>query len=135
MEELSGPVVGIALVLASVFVPTAFIPGITGRLYQQFALTIAISVILSALQCAHAQPGARWSVAATKIRGRRPQAPRTSREIFWTHSSLWERSTNGFVRWSHAVIRKGALVMVLLVLFGLGAFFFGNRLPSQLYAG
>src|SRR4030081_244168 len=48
MEELSGPVVGIALVLASVFVPTAFIPGITGRLYQQFALTIAISVILSA---------------------------------------------------------------------------------------
>jgi len=45
MEELSGPVVGIALVLASVFVPTAFIPGITGRLYQQFALTIAISVI------------------------------------------------------------------------------------------
>src|SRR5246500_2623219 len=48
MKELSGPVVGIALVLASVFVPTAFIPGITGRLYQQFALTIAISVILSA---------------------------------------------------------------------------------------
>src|SRR6266481_5020356 len=48
MKELSGPVVGIALVLASVFVPTAFIPGITGRLYQQFALTIAISVMLSA---------------------------------------------------------------------------------------
>src|SRR6202042_1746914 len=41
MDELSGPVVGIALVLASVFVPTAFIPGITGRLYQQFAVTIA----------------------------------------------------------------------------------------------
>jgi HAE1 family hydrophobic/amphiphilic exporter-1 len=48
MSELSGPVVGIALVLASVFVPTAFIPGITGRLYQQFAVTIAISVMLSA---------------------------------------------------------------------------------------
>jgi len=48
MKELSGPVVGIALVLASVFVPTAFIPGITGRLYQQFAMTIAISVMLSA---------------------------------------------------------------------------------------
>src|SRR6202167_3540766 len=48
MEELSGPVVGIALVLSAVFVPTAFIPGITGRLYQQFAVTIAISVILSA---------------------------------------------------------------------------------------
>src|ERR1019366_6834535 len=48
MDELTGPVVGIALVLSAVFVPTVFIPGITGRLYQQFALTIAISVIVSA---------------------------------------------------------------------------------------
>src|ERR1700685_974381 len=47
MEEISGPVVGIALVLSAVFIPTAFIHGITGRLYQQFAVTIAISVILS----------------------------------------------------------------------------------------
>src|ERR1700756_3949948 len=56
MEELSGPVVGIALVLASVFVPTAFIPGITGRLYQQFALTIAISVMLSAFNALTLSP-------------------------------------------------------------------------------
>src|SRR6266481_4634345 len=48
MEEISGPVIGIALVLSAVFIPTAFIPGITGRLYQQFAVTIALSVILSA---------------------------------------------------------------------------------------
>src|SRR5258708_29138552 len=47
MEEVSGPVIGIALILAAVFVPTAFIPGITGRLYQQFALTIAVSMLLS----------------------------------------------------------------------------------------
>ena len=46
MEEISGPVVGIALVLSAVFIPTAFIPGITGRLYQQFAVTIAISVLI-----------------------------------------------------------------------------------------
>ena len=44
MEEVSGPVIAIALILAAVFIPTAFIPGITGRLYQQFAVTIAISV-------------------------------------------------------------------------------------------
>src|SRR5207245_11691113 len=56
MTELSGPVVGIALVLASVFVPTAFIPGITGRLYQQFAMTIAISVILSAFNALTLSP-------------------------------------------------------------------------------
>src|SRR5205807_3441842 len=48
MEEITAPVVGIALVLSAVFIPTAFIPGITGRLYQQFAVTIAVSVILSA---------------------------------------------------------------------------------------
>src|SRR5580700_4111609 len=56
MEELSGPVIGIALVLSAVFVPTAFIPGITGRLYQQFAVTIAISVILSAFNALTLSP-------------------------------------------------------------------------------
>src|SRR5467141_3172791 len=56
MEELSGPVVGIALVLSAVFVPTAFIPGITGRLYQQFAVTIAVSVILSAFNALTLSP-------------------------------------------------------------------------------
>src|SRR6202044_3101966 len=56
MEEISGPVVGIALVLSAVFVPTAFIPGITGRLYQQFAVTIAISVILSAFNALSLSP-------------------------------------------------------------------------------
>ena len=48
MEEVTGPVIAIAVILSAVFVPTAFIPGITGQLYQQFAVTIAISVILSA---------------------------------------------------------------------------------------
>ena len=56
MEEISGPVVGIALVLSAVFVPTAFIPGITGQLYQQFAVTIAISVILSAFNALTLSP-------------------------------------------------------------------------------
>src|SRR5205814_7489296 len=56
MEEMSGPVIGIALVLSAVFVPTAFIPGITGRLYQQFAVTIAISVVLSAFNALTLSP-------------------------------------------------------------------------------
>ena len=56
MEEISGPVIGIALVLSAVFVPTAFIPGITGRLYQQFAVTIAIAVILSAFNALTLSP-------------------------------------------------------------------------------
>jgi HAE1 family hydrophobic/amphiphilic exporter-1 len=56
MEEVSGPVVAIALILSAVFLPTVFIPGITGRLYQQFAVTIAISVLLSAFNALTLSP-------------------------------------------------------------------------------
>ena len=56
MEEVSGPVVAIALILSAVFIPTIFIPGITGRLYQQFAVTIAISVIFSAFNALSLSP-------------------------------------------------------------------------------
>ena len=56
MEEVSGPVIAIALILTAVFVPTIFIPGITGRLYQQFAVTIAISVIFSAFNALFLSP-------------------------------------------------------------------------------
>src|SRR5713101_8237144 len=71
MEELSGPVVGIALVLSAVFVPTAFIPGITGRLYQQFAVTIAISVLLSAFNALTLSP----ALAALLLRPRKVSGP------------------------------------------------------------
>src|SRR5579862_356904 len=131
MEELSGPVVGIALVLASVFVPTAFIPGITGRLYQQFALTIAISVILSAFNALTLSP----ALAGLLLRPKPEEGTHKRRgpigKFFDLFNRYWDRSTEGFVRWSHAVIRKGAFVMVLLALFGAGAFFFGKRLPSS----
>ena len=63
MEEVSGPVVAIALILVAVFVPTAFIPGITGRMYQQFAVTIAVSVLLSAFNALTLSPGARGDAA------------------------------------------------------------------------
>ena len=68
MEELSGPVVGIALVLSAVFVPTAFIPGITGKLYQQFAVTIAISVLLSAFNALTLSP----ALAALLLKPKKP---------------------------------------------------------------
>ena len=56
MQEVTGPVIAIAIILAAVFVPTAFIPGITGRLYQQFAVTIAVSVIISAFNALTLSP-------------------------------------------------------------------------------
>jgi len=126
MEELSGPVVGIALVLAAVFVPTVFIPGITGRLYQQFALTIAISVMLSAFNALTLSPALSALLLRPKKETRGPLG-----KFFRVFNGYWERSTNSFVRWSGDVIRKGALVLVLLAVAGGAAWLLGKHLPTS----
>jgi HAE1 family hydrophobic/amphiphilic exporter-1 len=128
MEELSGPVVGIALVLTSVFVPTAFIPGITGRLYQQFALTIAISVVLSAFNALTLSPALAGLLLRPKHAGERRGI--LSR-FFGVFNRYWERSTEGFVRWSGVVIRKGFLVFALLAILIVTGAFVAGRLPSS----
>jgi hydrophobic/amphiphilic exporter-1 (mainly G- bacteria), HAE1 family len=130
MEELSGPVVGIALVLASVFVPTAFIPGITGRLYQQFALTMAISVLLSAFNALTLSPAlAALLLRPAPAQGHERRGP--VGKFFGFFNRYWDRATEGFVRWSDVVIRKGAVVLLVLVVCGLAALFFAKRLPSS----
>ena len=126
MEELSGPVVGIALVLAAVFVPTVFIPGITGRLYQQFALTIAISVMLSAFNALTLSPALSALLLRPKKETRGPLG-----KFFRVFNGYWERSTNSFVRLSGDVIRKGALVLVLLAVAGGAAWLIGAHLPTS----
>ena len=126
MEELSGPVVGIALVLSAVFVPTAFIPGITGKLYQQFAVTIAISVLLSAFNALTLSP----ALAALLLRPR-TQSRGLLRRFFDWFNSIFERATEGYVRWSAVLIQKTVVVVVLLVGFGLAGGFFANRVPSS----
>src|SRR5712664_4004954 len=110
MEELSGPVVGIALVLSAVFVPTAFIPGITGRLYQQFAVTIAISVLLSAFNALTLSP----ALAALLLRPKKQSRGLLQRFFDW-FNRVFERATEGYVRWSAALVRKAVVVVVLLV--------------------
>jgi hydrophobic/amphiphilic exporter-1 (mainly G- bacteria), HAE1 family len=126
MEELSGPVIGIALVLSSVFVPTAFIPGITGRLYQQFALTIAISVILSAFNALTLSPALASLLLRPKKASEGPL-----RKFFDWFNRLFGRATEGYVRLSGALLHKGVLSLVLLAVLGLGAVFFSSRLPSS----
>jgi hydrophobic/amphiphilic exporter-1 (mainly G- bacteria), HAE1 family len=125
MEEISGPVIGIALVLSSVFVPTAFIPGITGRLYQQFAVTIAVSVIISAFNALSLSP----ALAALLLR---PKGPSRGllRRFFDGFNRLFARATQGYVRACGGLVRKGAVAMILLGLFAVAAVFFGERLPS-----
>ena len=71
MEEVSGPVVAIALILAAVFIPTAFVPGITGQLYKQFAVTIAVSVLFSAFNALVPQPRAVGHAVAAEKRSAR----------------------------------------------------------------
>src|SRR5579871_2573215 len=95
MEEISGPVIGIALVLSAVFIPTAFIPGITGRLYQQFAVTIAISVILSAFNALTLSPALAALLLRPKTDRRGPLAM-----FFGWFNRGFARATNQYVRWS-----------------------------------
>jgi HAE1 family hydrophobic/amphiphilic exporter-1 len=116
MEEISGPVIGIALVLSAVFVPTAFIPGITGRLYQQFAVTIAFSVILSAFNALSLSP----ALAALLLR------PKTSsggplRAFFGWFNRVFANATEWYVRVCGFLIRKSAIAIILLAALAAGA--------------
>jgi HAE1 family hydrophobic/amphiphilic exporter-1 len=126
MEEISGPVVGIALVLSAVFIPTAFIPGITGRLYQQFAVTIAISVLLSAFNALTLSP----ALSALLLRPREKSGG-LLRRFFDGFNRLFARATDGYIRVAGGLIRKSAIAFVVLVACGVFAGFFGSRLPSS----
>ncbi|PYY18343.1 MAG: hydrophobe/amphiphile efflux-1 family RND transporter [Acidobacteria bacterium] len=126
MEEISGPVVGIALVLSAVFVPTAFIPGITGRLYQQFAITIAISVLISAFNALSLSP----ALAALLLRPREKSRGLLRRFFDWFNRTF-ERATNGYVKVCGALIRKSVVALVMLAAFGAAAGFFSHKVPSS----
>jgi HAE1 family hydrophobic/amphiphilic exporter-1 len=125
MQEISGPVVGIALVLSAVFIPTAFIPGITGRMYQQFAVTIAISVIISAFNALSLSP----ALAALLLRPKKPSSG-PLRKFFNWFNHVFGRATNGYVDVSRTLIRKSGLAVIALLIFGVVAVFFGSKLPS-----
>ena len=103
MEQVSGPVVAIALILTAVFIPTAFIPGITGRLYQQFAVTIAVSVIISAFNALTLSP----ALAALLLRPRK-EARGPLGAFFRWFNRVFGRATDGYVNWCHHLIRKAA---------------------------
>src|SRR5436309_2952177 len=125
MEEVSGPVVAIALILSSVFVPTIFISGITGRLYQQFALTIAISVIISAFNALSLSPALAALLLRPKKESRGPLGA-----FFRWFNRVFGRSTDGYVSMCGGLIRKAGLSMLLLLGVALAAGWFGSRLPS-----
>src|SRR5579863_5525883 len=125
MEEVSGPVVAIALILAAVFVPTAFIPGITGRLYQQFAVTIAISVLISAFNALSLSP----ALCSLLLKPRHGSEGWTHR-MFGGFNRTFDRATNGYVRACGSLIRKLGFSMLFLAGVAVAAVLLGGKLPS-----
>ena len=125
MEQVSGPVVAIALVLAAVFVPTAFIPGITGRMYQQFAVTIAVSVLISAFNALTLSP----ALSALLLRPKRDMRGPLG-GFFRAFNRWFARATNRYVGACGHLIRKSAFSMLLLLVFALFAGLVASRLPG-----
>jgi hydrophobic/amphiphilic exporter-1 (mainly G- bacteria), HAE1 family len=126
MKEISGPVIGIALVLSAVFIPTAFIPGITGRLYQQFAVTIAISVALSAFNALTLSP----ALSAMLLQPKKKSSGPLAKSFAW-FNRIFGRATDTYVSFSGALVRKSIVAILILVGCGLAAGFFSAKLPSS----
>jgi HAE1 family hydrophobic/amphiphilic exporter-1 len=127
MEEVGGPVVAIALILAAVFIPTAFIPGITGRMYQQFAVTIAISVLISAFNALTLSP----ALASLLLRPKeKEQKKGPLGKAFGLFNRFFGRTTDSFVHTSWVLIHKSWLAMLGLAVLSVIAVWLGGTLPS-----
>jgi len=124
MEEVSGPVMAIALILAAVFIPTVFIPGITGRLYQQFAVTIAISVIISAFTALTLSP----ALCALLLKPGKTHGPLGA--FFTWFNRMFNKASNGYVTVCGSIIRKSFFSLLFLAVISVFGILIGNRLPS-----
>ncbi|MFI5192953.1 MAG: efflux RND transporter permease subunit [Chitinophagales bacterium] len=127
MKDISGPVVAIALILAAVFVPVGFLPGIVGRLYQQFAITIAISVLISAFIALSLTP------ALCTLLLRPMHLDKSSKgfnQFFYRFNNWFGKVTNRYAHGVHSWIKKAPYVIILLICICVGAFFLFKAKPS-----
>jgi HAE1 family hydrophobic/amphiphilic exporter-1 len=125
MEEVTGPVIAIAVILAAVFVPTAFIPGITGQLYQQFAVTIAISVIISAFNALTLSPALCAMLLKPKVKGSGPL-----QKFYDGFNRMFAKVTGGYVGICRIAIRRSLISFVFLAAVAVSIGFFGKVVPS-----
>ncbi len=125
MKEVSGPVMAIALILAAVFIPTIFIPGITGRLYQQFAVTIAISVIISAFNALTLSP----ALCALLLRPGKTHGPLGA--FFTWFNRVFNRASKGYVSVCRSLIRRSVLSLLFLGFIALLSGILGKGLPAS----
>jgi hydrophobic/amphiphilic exporter-1 (mainly G- bacteria), HAE1 family len=126
MREVSGPVVAIALILSSVFLPVAFMGGIQGRLNKQFAMTIAISVLISAFNALSLSP----ALAAMLLRPRKESKGPLAR-FFGLFNRVFDRFRNGYISTSGFLIRKAVIAVLILVGFALIAGGIGKKVPTS----
>jgi HAE1 family hydrophobic/amphiphilic exporter-1 len=126
MQDVSGPVISIALILAAVFIPVAFVSGIQGRLNKQFAVTIAVSVMISAFNALTLSPALSALMLRPRAEARGPLA-----KFYRAFNSLFARATRGYVTLSRGLIRKALIGVLILTGFALVDGIFGRRLPSS----
>lgn len=139
MQEVSGPIIAIALVLVAVFIPLAFISGLTGQFYKQFAVTIAISTVISAINSLTLSP----ALAALLLRGHHAPKDRLTRVIDAVFGRLFRRFNALFQRGSdaygtgvrRAISTKALMLLVYVALLGATGFLFktvpGGFVPAQ----
>jgi HAE1 family hydrophobic/amphiphilic exporter-1 len=125
MKEVSAPVIGIALILSAVFIPVAFIPGLTGQMYQQFALTIAISVLLSAFSALSLSP----ALSAMLLKPAKPMGGPLGK-FFAGFNRVFERTTHHYVGGARHLVRRAIITIGIVAVVAVGASFFGSLLPA-----
>jgi HAE1 family hydrophobic/amphiphilic exporter-1 len=127
MKEVAGPVVAIAIILSAVFIPVALMPGITGRLYQQFAITIAVSVMLSAFNALTLSP----ALAALILKPKNPNAKKNLLEKFFgAFNRGFDKFTNGYIKVAGFFARKVIISLVILVAIVMGSGWLGKAVPG-----
>ncbi|HEX6650724.1 MAG TPA: efflux RND transporter permease subunit, partial [Pyrinomonadaceae bacterium] len=125
MSEVSGPVIGIAMILSAVFVPVALLGGLVGSMYKQFALTIAISVLLSAFNALSLTP----ALCAMLLKAPKPM--RGPLGIFFRgFNKVFDVTTSGYVHVSRLLVRRGILTIGIVGVVVLGAVFFARAIPA-----
>jgi len=125
MEQVSAPVVAIAFILAAVFIPVAFLGGISGQIYRQFSLTIASSVLLSAFSALSLSPALCTLLLKSHTKSRGPLA-----FAFAKFNSGFEWATNRYLSGVALLIRRSALALVALAVFWVAGAWLFKILPS-----
>ncbi|HWC72996.1 MAG TPA: multidrug efflux RND transporter permease subunit [Gemmatimonadales bacterium] len=136
MKEVSGPVIAIALILCAVFVPVALLGGLTGRLYQQFALTIAISVLLSAFSALSLSPALSAMILKAGHGEAKGPIGKILAKFFGWFNRVFERTTTGYVNVSRIFVRRAVLALgvigvSILLTGGLARILPGGFVPDE----